>query len=217
VGLAKGTAHIVLVPVIFSVLLILLGIFLRPGLFSGYYFAILLSLFMAGLLACFFRDPERGLADGIVSPADGYIQRIEEVDEDERKYFKIVTFMNVHNVHVNRAPIDGKVVKLLHFVGSHIPAYKKESERNERVTILLDTSIGKVKIVQIAGIVARRIVPYIREGEEIKKGDRIGIIRLGSRVDLYLPKDKVELTVKEGEKVYAGSSRLAKDLQEVKY
>ncbi|MEM2900104.1 MAG: phosphatidylserine decarboxylase, partial [Thermoplasmata archaeon] len=81
---------------------------------------------------------------------------------------------------------------------------------------LLETSIGKVKIVQIAGIIARRIVPYIREGQEVKKGERIGIIRLGSRVDLYLPKKKVELKVKEGENVYAGSSVLARILQEVK-
>ncbi|PKK81836.1 MAG: phosphatidylserine decarboxylase family protein [Thermoplasmata archaeon HGW-Thermoplasmata-2] len=157
-------------------------------------------------LAVFFRDPERKIGEGIVAPADGKISRI---DHPEEGYVRICTFMNVHNVHVNRAPMSGKVISVEHIDGKHIPAFDKDSDTNERVIIVMDTKIGNVKIVQIAGAFARRIVPYIEAGHTVEKGERIGIIRLGSRVDLWLPKEKVNLKVKEGDRVKAGETTIA--------
>ena len=157
-------------------------------------------------LAVFFRDPERKIGEGIVSPADGKVSRI---DEPEPGYVRICIFMNVHNIHVNRAPISGKVVSVEHIDGKHVFAFDKDSDANERVIIALDTQIGNVKVVQIAGAFARRIVPYIEAGQPVEKGERIGIIRLGSRVDLWLPKEKVNLVVKEGNRVLAGATKVA--------
>ena len=118
--------------------------------------------------------------------------------------------MNVYNVHVNRMPFDGQVLDLSHHSGFHLPAFRKESEKNERVVLIVDTRIGKIKIVLIAGTLARRIVPYIGMGDKLKKGDRIGIIRLGSRVDLYIPSKHVKkIMVKVGDMVKAGEDTVA--------
>jgi len=159
----------------------------------------------------FFRDPERKVGDGVVAVADGKIREIKKIrDEDLGDCTVISTFMNVYNVHVNRMPIDGTVNDVVHISGSHIPAFKKESERNERVILKLETAIGMVKVIQIAGTLARRIVPYVQKGDKLKKGDRIGIIRLGSRVDIYLPSKKVKhLIVKTNDRIKAGESTIA--------
>jgi phosphatidylserine decarboxylase len=118
--------------------------------------------------------------------------------------------MNVWNVHVNRAPIDGKVIYLSHHYGEHLPAFLGDSRKNERVIAILETEIGKVKLIQIAGTFARRVVSYIKKGERVKKGERIGIIKFGSRVDLYLPIEGVKrLCVKPKERVRAGEDRIA--------
>jgi len=190
-------------------------------------------LFLGIFLLQFFRDPEREIAKGITAPADGVIKGIEDVILDirtgkmiseaskskgrvqekqghQKRYVRIITFMNIHNVHVNRIPIGGKVIGLKHHPGKYLAAYKKESELNERVEMMLSTPLGRVKVVQIAGLVARRIVPYVKEGQEVLKGDRFGMIRLGSRVDLYLPKDGVEVMVKKGAAVNAGSTTIAR-------
>jgi phosphatidylserine decarboxylase len=100
--------------------------------------------------------------------------------------------MNIHNVHVNRMPLHGTITSLTHQKGGHLPAFQKESERNERVIILIHTGIGVVKVVQIAGTLARRIVPYVKQGDALEKGARFGLIRLGSRVDVYLPTKKIK-------------------------
>jgi phosphatidylserine decarboxylase len=108
-------------------------------------------------------------------------------------------------------PFDGKIVSIKHLKGFHVPAFKKESDKNEKVITIIDTKIGKMKVIQIAGILARRIVPYIKSGDELKKGERIGIIRFGSRVDLYIQMKKIKnVMVKEGEKTKAGESTIAK-------
>jgi len=112
-------------------------------------------------------------------------------------------------VHVNRMPLDGRVLKITHIAGGYVPAYRKESERNERLEIQVETSIGQIIIVLIAGTVARRIVPYIKKGDEIKKGNRIGLIRLGSRVDIYLPIEKVQLSVSVNDRILAGVDTIA--------
>ena len=164
---------------------------------------------VAGVLVfflIFFRDPERVIGEGVIAPADG---RIREVKTENNTVF-ISTFMEVNNVHVNRMPLDGRVMKMTHFPGYHLRAWKKESDLNERVVITLQTAIGEVTVVQLAGLIARRVYPYIKDGDVLKKGDRIGIIRLGSRVDVYLPADKVQsIPVKAGDPVYAGTDTIA--------
>lgn len=154
----------------------------------------------------FFRDPERTIAPGVIAPADGQIRDIKQ----EKNQYLISTFMEVNNVHVNRMPLDGRITKMTHFPGYHLRAWKKESDLNERVIIKVDTAIGEVTVVQLAGLIARRVYPYINEGDVLKKGDRIGIIRLGSRVDVYLPFDKVQsIPVKIGDPVKAGEDTIA--------
>jgi phosphatidylserine decarboxylase len=154
----------------------------------------------------FFRDPERTIGSGVIAPADGQIRDIKQ----ENGQYLISTFMEVNNVHVNRMPMDGKVIKMTHFPGYHLRAWKKESDLNERVTIKIETAIGEIMVVQIAGLIARRVYPYIKDGDVLKKGDRIGIIRLGSRVDVYLPIDKVQsIQVKIGDPVTAGVTTIA--------
>jgi phosphatidylserine decarboxylase len=195
--LAKGSQSWILL----SLALTLLSIFLFLPL-AVFYF--LVTIFFV----IFFRDPERTVNEGIVACADGKITKIENKDGQVR----IVTVMNLQNVHVNRAPYEGKVVDMEHINGKHIPAFSKDSDRNERFKTTLETKIGEIKIVQIAGAFARRIEPYIHQGENLKKGQRIGMIRFGSRVDLYLPADTVKIMVKEGDMVKAAESQIAKEI-----
>jgi len=171
-----------------------------------------LLLIISFTLVIFFRDPKRKTGQGVVAVADGIIREItDEIDTDVGKCTKISTFMNIHNVHVNRMPLDGKILDIIHYNGGHLPAFKKESERNERVVLLLKTEIGTVKIIQIAGTLARRIVPYVKKGDTVKKGEKIGLIRLGSRVDIYLPAKKIQtITVNVKDKIKAGEDTIAK-------
>ena len=194
---AEGTELIVVLPVLLGVAFALVPGFAWPAA---------VCLLTAIFLANFFRDPERALADGLVSPADGVVTEVREAEDGGKV---VVIFMNVHNVHVNRAPCDGAVVRRTYRAGSHLPAWSKDSERNESMTWDLDTAFGDVRVVQIAGLLARRIVPYVAEGARVKKGERIGIIRLGSRVDVHLP-EGVAPAVKPGDRVRAGSSTLAR-------
>lgn len=157
----------------------------------------------------FFRDPDRTPAPGVASAADGRVVRIDSIlDPDLGPVDRLSVFMSPKDVHVNRFPLDGKVVSVTHIPGSHIPAWSKDSERNERVVTVLDTDLGRVKVIQIAGTLARRIVPYIEGGETAIKGDRMGLIRLGSRCDLHVPPGSVAWTVKIGQQVYAGTTQV---------
>ena len=210
--IAKDTKSWIYLSLVSSLILFLLSF-----VFISYEFNIVLwfigciLLLLAIFFIIFFRDPDRKIGKGIVVCADGKIREISELnDKDIGKAICVSTFMNVYNVHVNRSPFNGVVEDIVHISGTHLPAFKKESERNERVVILLDTIIGQIKIVQIAGTLARRIVPYINRLDKINKGDRIGIIRLGSRVDLYLPKKAVKkICVRKGDKVIAGEDSVA--------
>jgi phosphatidylserine decarboxylase len=159
----------------------------------------------------FFRDPERFIGKDIVACADGKIREISCIKDDlVGNCTKISTFMNIYNVHVNRIPLEGTVKDIVHIHGIHLPAFKKESEKNERVISTIDTKIGTVKIIQIAGTIARRIIPYIKKGDKLKKGDRIGIIRFGSRVDIYLPTKQIKkILVKVGDIIKAGETTIA--------
>jgi phosphatidylserine decarboxylase len=158
----------------------------------------------AGML-WFFRDPEREIAQGrVISPADGVVQSIMPWHDGRTR---VAIFMSPLNVHVNRAPLAGTVASLEHIPGGYVPAFNKESENNERVVWHFDTEIGDVEMVQIAGAVARRIVPYVPQGCKVEQGDRVGLIRFGSRVDVYLP-EGIEPAVEVGQATTAGVTRL---------
>lgn len=202
--IAKGCWSWIAPPLVLSIIFLILSWLSRWFLSLFIPFFCILIFFLI-----FFRDPERRIGDGIIAPADG---RIREVKQDNDQCF-ISIFMEVNNVHVNRMPIDGRISKMTHFPGYHLRAWKKESDLNERVVISLETEIGPVMIVQIAGLIARRVYPYIKKGDILQKGERIGIIRLGSRVDVYLPAIKIkEIAVKVGDPVYAGVTTIAKTI-----
>ncbi len=176
------------------------------------WFSLLLWFIFLGLLY-FFRDPDRTTPAGdevIISPADGKVIEISEVFEErflKAPSKKISIFMSLLDVHVNRAPLDGKVVYKDYVPGAKKVAFaSKTSEINERSYLGLSGRIP-VLLVQIAGFIARRIVTYPQEGDFLRKGERFGIIKLGSRVDLYLPSD-VTLLVRRGDKVRAGETVL---------
>ncbi|MHB8606580.1 MAG: phosphatidylserine decarboxylase [Thermoplasmatota archaeon] len=160
---------------------------------------------LALLMVNFFRDPERVPARGLVACADGVVQSIDEWEDGRTR---VATFMSPLNVHVNRAPLDARVASVKHIPGGFVPAFDKESDRNERVEWVFETEFGDVTVVQIAGAVARRIVPYFSGGEKVMKGERIGLIRFGSRVDVYLPAG-LKPAVKVGDKVSAAETTLA--------
>lgn len=163
----------------------------------------------------FFRDPARIIAGGaksVVAPADGRVVVVEEADDPylKRRALKVSVFMNVFNVHSNRAPIASTVLQKWYNPGSFLnAALDKASLENERCAMHLKTADGRdVTCVQIAGLVARRILNYAEAGMALTAGQRYGFIRFGSRVDLYLPLDtKVKVVI--GEKVSASSTVLA--------
>ena len=202
--LAKGTSPIIILPII----LFLLLFFTYLLIFQDWLLILLAVVFFAlsALGLNFFRDPNRVIGKGLVSAADGVVSFVKK--DKKKGTVTVSVFMNVHNVHVNRAPIEGMVKRTRHHPGPHAPAYKKVSDRNEQFVTDLDTYIGPVRIVQIAGTVARRIIPYIKKGDSLRKGQRIGIIRLGSRVDLVFPADMVRIRVEEGQKVLAGETSI---------
>ncbi|CAN5598520.1 phosphatidylserine decarboxylase [soil metagenome] len=166
-------------------------------------------------VAYFFRDPERtGERDEsiVVAPADGKIVMITEVQEPAfigGSALRISIFMNVFNVHVNRYPVDGTVRYVHYNPGRFLnAATEKSSLENEQMSVGLETAAGRILVRQIAGLIARRIVTYSKEGQEVKQGERMGIIRFGSRVDVFIPPDS-KVRVKTGETSNAGVTVLA--------
>lgn len=161
----------------------------------------------AGML-WFFRDPERELGEArVLCPADGVVQSILPWEDGRTR---VAIFMSPLNVHVNRAPVAGTVASVEHRPGGYRPAFDKESEHNERVVWRFASELGDVEMVQIAGAVARRIVPYVPQGCKVEQGERVGLIRFGSRVDVYLP-EGVEPAVEVGQRTTAGVTRLDRD------
>ena len=167
----------------------------------------------------FFRDPERVIIDDnnyLVSPADGEIIKVEEVDGpkelglENKKFNKISVFMNVFDCHVNRTPCAGKIEEILYKPGAFVNAsLDKASEDNERNYFKIkDTDNNNIIVVQIAGLVARRIVCESYKDQELKQGDRIGMIRFGSRADVYY--ENYQPLVKVGQKAISGETLLAK-------
>jgi phosphatidylserine decarboxylase len=178
-------------------------------------------LWLAALFVLqFFRDPPRDIPDdprAVLSPADGRVVAVEKARDPwlEREALKISVFMNVFNVHSNRSPLDAAVKGRWYHAGSFLnAALDKASVENERCALWLRTPGGQdVTCVQIAGLIARRILCYVDTGRELRRGERYGFIRFGSRVDLYLPLE-AEVTAALGDKVYAAQSVLARLAQD---
>ena len=166
----------------------------------------------------FFRDPERvtPIRDGIiVAPADGRVSRVanaappKELELGERPMPRVSIFMSVFDCHVNRSPVSGKIERIIYEPGAFVSAdLDKASESNERNSFVIATPHGRIGVVQIAGLIARRIVCFVRPGATLGAGERIGMIRFGSRVDVYLP-EGVRALVAEGQTAIAGETILA--------
>lgn len=164
----------------------------------------------------FFRDPPREIpqdADAVLSPADGRVIKVERTHDPygQREAILVSVFMNVFNVHSNRSPVDGKIERIQYFPGKFVNAdLDKASLENERNAIVLKTAAGQtVTFVQVAGLIARRILCYVKSGDQLTRGQRYGFIRFGSRVDVYLPLD-ASVKVSIGDKVAATTTILAR-------
>jgi phosphatidylserine decarboxylase len=196
--------------IVFSLIVTIFVAFL-----GGKWWLICVFAVLTVFIVWFFRNPERYFEEVekvIISPADGKIIKIEHVESEgtiSGKFLKISIFMNVFNVHVNRAPYEGNIETLHYHEGKFLSAnLDKASLDNERNEILIRTNDGRlIWTVQIAGLIARRIVWWISPGMYIKKGERFGLICFGSRVDVYLPEDS-KISVKLKDNVKAGQTTL---------
>ena len=187
---------------------------LLAGWLAGWWWSVPLWLAVAFVVQ-FFRDPPREIPGGertVVSPADGRIVAVEKAEDPylKRPATKVSVFMNVFNVHSNRSPVDGEVKQSWYNPGAFVnAALDKASVENERSALWLRSDAGAdVTCVQIAGLIARRILCYAKAGDHLRRGDRFGFIRFGSRVDVYLP-GEARVKVALGEKVQAASTVLA--------
>lgn len=178
-----------------------------------------LGFFLTIFTLCFFRNPKRTnpkIPNSIISSADGKVCLIDsarppkETGLDSNEMLRICVFMNVFNVHINRSPISGVIKKIVYKEGSFFNAsLDKASEKNERSSIIISNEKGtEVVVVQIAGLIARRILSFVSNNQNLHQGERYGLIRFGSRVDIYLPKNSI-VNCNVGDKVVAGESILA--------
>jgi phosphatidylserine decarboxylase len=169
------------------------------------------ALLAAAAVCAFFRDPERippGAPLDVVSPADGRVVKAQELPDGR---LMISVFMSVFNVHVNRSPFGGRVESVRYNPGKFMAAWSdKASLDNEQTGMVFRTDRGDYEVVMIAGLIARRIVCWANPGRTFGRGERIGLIRFGSRVDLYLPGGLAEALVSPGDRVRAGSTSLAR-------
>jgi phosphatidylserine decarboxylase len=177
----------------------------------------LLATGTAGAVLLFFRDPERPLEpdpEVVYSAADGFVTDVEEADEPwipGGQALRISTFLSIHNVHVNRSPVEGSITKMEEVSGKFVPAFlggaKDENHQNR---IAIDGPKGRAVVVQIAGLVARKISPWIDTGEKVAAGQRIGLIHFGSRTDVLVPVGSADPLVRPGDRVRAGKTPLAR-------
>jgi phosphatidylserine decarboxylase len=196
------------------ILLILASIGLAVWFVSMSLSLIFLALFFSTI--AFFRDPNRPVPAGpnlVVAPADGRVRDIVELDETEilkTKTRRVGIFLSIFDVHTNRAPIDGRIVYRQHHAGLCLDARDPDcSEKNEAMTWAFENPRGLIVVRQLTGAIARRIVAWANVGDELKKGERFGMIRFGSRTELYLPLD-AEILVKTGDHVSGGSTVIAR-------
>lgn len=169
-------------------------------------FSLVASIAFAGLvvfLTIVFRDPGRRIGKGIVSPADGTVR---DVDHGRGM---VSIYLALRNVHVTRSPAEGKVARVKVSSGTHAPAFSGKSLGNERAELALSSEIGEITVVEMTGAIARRIVLYVKAGEELAKGQKLGLIRFGSRVDVFLPPSMTSIVVAKGAKVRAGTTTIA--------
>ncbi|MGO9136767.1 MAG: phosphatidylserine decarboxylase family protein [Syntrophales bacterium] len=193
--------------------IILLGIFTLIFSISGIVLAASVFFIATCFVAWFFRNPEREFPDsakGVISPADGKVIKIDDVVENDflkGPAQKISIFMNVFDVHVNRIPYSGTVANIEYNKGNFFSAnLDKASELNERNSILIETDDGKkILTIQIAGLIARRIECWITEGMHMRRGERFGLIRFGSRLEVFLPPDAI-ISARVGDRVRAGET-----------
>ncbi len=164
----------------------------------------------------FFRDPERVVPLGddiLVSPADGLITNISEYKEGKKSYTKVSIFLSVFNVHIQRLPLSGQITKIDYIEGKFINAtLDKASEENERLRLTLKSGFNVIYITQIAGLIARRIICYLKTNERVNQGERYGIIKFGSRVDIEFP-NSYNLMVSIGQQCIGGETIIARDFK----
>ena len=164
----------------------------------------------------FFRDPERVVPLGddiLVSPADGLITNISEHKEGKKSYTKVSIFLSVFNVHIQRLPLSGQITKIDYIEGKFINAtLDKASEENERLRLTLKSGSNVIYITQIAGLIARRIICYLKTNERVNQGERYGIIKFGSRVDIQFP-NSYNLMVSIGQQCIGGETIIARDFK----
>lgn len=198
---------------VFIVFFALLAII--PWYFHVYW---LTALCMLITIFCmfFFRNPERIVPSGrgeIVAPADGRVMDIAAVEEQyyvQGEAIRIRIFLNLFNVHVNRMPVKGEVNWVKQVSGKYLPAYKDEvGEENERNYVGIECDRGKILVVQITGLIARRLVCWVKPGQVLERGERLGLIRFGSCTEVYLPPG-TRILVQAGDKVKGGESIIAK-------
>ena len=167
----------------------------------------------------FFRDPERVVPLGddiLVSPADGLITNISEHKEGKKSYTKVSIFLSVFNVHIQRLPFSGQITKIDYIEGKFINAtLDKASEENERLRLTLKSGSNVIYITQIAGLIARRIICYLKTNERVNQGERYGIIKFGSRVDIEFP-NSYNLMVSIGQQCIGGETIIARDFKNIK-
>lgn len=175
------------------------------------------ALAASGAVGLFFRDPERPLTpapDLVYAAADGVVAKVEPCTNDpwmpDGKATRISTFLSLHNVHVNRSPVHGRISDMEQIRGGFAPALFGRSESNYRNRLALDGNAGRVVVVQIAGLIARKIACWVQPGDEVGAGQRIGLIHFGSRTDVLLPVGSVDVIVKVGDRVRAGITPLAR-------
>ena len=194
---------------ILSILLIITSGLLFISLFTNIVFLPIIAGISSLLLVFslnFFRDPDRKIPEGdniIISPADGKITAVTTIDDpDVGENSKLVSiFLNIFDVHANRVPISGKVISVSRKDGQFVSAFRHDAaDVNEQTNMLFDTSLGAVRVKQIAGLIARRILCYAKSGEKMEKGDRLGFIMFGSRTDIILP-SSVDILVEVGQRV----------------
>ena len=164
----------------------------------------------------FFRDPERVVPLGddiLLSPADGLITNISEHKEGKKSYTKVSIFLSVFNVHIQRLPVSGQITKIDYIEGKFINAtLDKASEDNERLRLTLKSGSNVIYITQIAGLIARRIICYLKTNERVNQGERYGIIKFGSRVDIEFP-NSYNLMVSIGQQCIGGETIIARDFK----
>ncbi len=181
--------------------------------FVGQHVLAVIFLFLGAFILWFFRDPPREIPldpNTVVSPADGQVLEIVAEPLDGRTGSRISIFLAIWNVHVNRSPMEGKLARVDYRPGRfHMAMKAAASTENEQNVIRLSTPRGEIVFKQIAGLIARRVILWKKVGDSVARGERVGLVRFGSRVDVWLPAE-VEIVVKRGDHVAGGSSILAR-------